>query len=235
MFLEKYNEQASTADIKLYQRIIGSLLYVQIGTRPDISFAVSRLAQYASNPSPHHIRLAKYVLSYLKGTSDLKLVYTGGSGNGLYGYSDSSWGDVPDDRHSTAGYVFLLANAAISWCSRKQKTAAQRTTEAEYMSLAKAGNQSTWYRMFLEELGYEVWDPILLHGDNNGSLWLALNPVTGRKSKHIPIRYHAIQDYVEDKHITLILTPTTEMLADGLTKSFMKIKLSDFVSGLGLI
>jgi len=235
MFLEKYNEQASTADIKLYQRIIGSLLYVQIGTRPDISFAVSRLAQYASNPSPHHIRLAKYVLSYLKGTSDLKLVYTGGSGDGLYSYSDSSWGDVLNDWHSTAGYVFLLANATISWCSRKQKTTTQSTTEAEYMSLAKAGNQSAWYQMFLEELGYEVRDPIPLHGDNNGSLRLALNPVTERKSKHIPIRYHTIRDYVEDEHITLILTPTAEMLADGLTKSFTKIKLSDFVSGLGLI
>lgn len=55
--------------------MIGSLLYVQISTRPDISFAVSRLAQYASNPSPDHIRLAKYVLRYLKGTSDLKLLY----------------------------------------------------------------------------------------------------------------------------------------------------------------
>src|SRR6267154_1089202 len=192
VFLEKYNEQASTSDIKLYQRIIGSLLYVQIGMRPDISFAVSRLAQYTSNLSPHHIRLAKYVLSYLKGTSDLKLVYTGGSSDGLYGYSDSSWGDVPDDRHSTAGYVFLLVNAAISWCSCKQKTTAQSTTKAEYMSLAEAGNQSAWYRMFLEELGYEVWDPIPLHRDNNGSLQLALNPVTGRKSKHIHIRYHAI-------------------------------------------
>ena len=103
------------------------------------------------------------------------------------------------------------------------------------MSLAEAGNQSAWYRMFLEELGYEVRDPIPLHGDNNGSLRLALNPVTERKSKHIPIRYHTIRDYVEDEHITLILTPTAEMLADGLTKSFAKIKLSDFISGLGLI
>jgi hypothetical protein len=91
-----------------------SLLYVQIGTRPDISFAVSHLVQYASNPSLDHIRLAKYVLCYLKGTSDLKLLYNGGCRNGLYGYSDSSWGDNLDDRHSTAAYVFLLANAAIS-------------------------------------------------------------------------------------------------------------------------
>ena len=56
--LVKYDLQASASDIKHYQSIIGSLLYVQIGTRPDISFAVSRLVQYAANPSPNHLRLA---------------------------------------------------------------------------------------------------------------------------------------------------------------------------------
>jgi hypothetical protein len=235
VYLEKYKGEASSADIKLFQQMIGSLLYVQIGTRPDISFAVSRLAQYASNPSPDHIRLAKYVLRYLKGTSDLKLLYDGGRRNGLYGYSDSSWGDDPDDRHSTAGYVFLMADAAISWCSRKQRTAAQSTTEAEYMGLADAGNQAAWYAMFLEELGYDVRDPIPLHGDNKGSVDLALNPVTGRRSKHIPIRYHAIRGYVEHEQIELIRTPTEEMLADGLTKPLAQTKLKPFVSGLGLI
>ena len=110
--------------VTLYQQMIGSLLYVQIGMRPDISFAVSRLAQYASNPSPNHIRLAKYVFCYLKGTADLRLLYDGMCGNGLYGYSDSSWGDNPDNRHSTKAACSLLADAAISWCSRKQKTTA---------------------------------------------------------------------------------------------------------------
>ena len=69
--LTKYDGQASASDIKHYQSLIGSLLYVQIGTQPDISFAVSRLAQYAANPSPQHLRLAQYVLSYLVGTVDM--------------------------------------------------------------------------------------------------------------------------------------------------------------------
>jgi hypothetical protein len=52
--LIKYDGQASASDIKHYQSLIGSLMYLQIGTRPDISFAVARLAQYAANPSPQH-------------------------------------------------------------------------------------------------------------------------------------------------------------------------------------
>ena len=58
--LVKNPEQATATDIKLYQSMIGSLLYLQISTHPDISFAVSRLAQYGTNPSAQHIRLAKY-------------------------------------------------------------------------------------------------------------------------------------------------------------------------------
>jgi len=231
----KHDGQASAAEIKLYQQMIGSLLYVQIGTRPDISFAVSRLAQYASNPSPHHIRLAKYVLRYLKGTSDLKLVYDGAQANGLYGYTDSDWGNDPDDRRSIGGYVFLLADAAISWCSVKQRTTAQSTTEAEYMGLADAGNQAAWYGMFLGELGYDVQDPIPLHEDNDSSIKLATNPVTGKRSKHIPIRHHMIRGYVENDQVVIIRTPTIDMLADGLTKSFALDKLTDFVSGLGMM
>src|SRR6266446_2037415 len=233
--LTKYDGEATPTEIKLYQQIIRSLLYVQIGTCPDISFAVSHLAQYASNPSQQHTRLAKYVLTYLKGTSDLKLQYDGARGQGLHGYSDSSYRDDPDDRHSTAGYIFLLADAAISWCLCKQRTAAQSTTEAEYMGMAEAGNQAAWYRMFLEEIGYDLRDPTPLHGDNKGAVDLTLNPVTWRRSKHIPIKYHAIRGYVENEQIELIHTPTAEMLADGLTKPHAHTKLKDFISGLGLI
>src|SRR5712671_6850862 len=63
--------------IKDYQSLIGSLLYIQIGTCPDLSFAVSRLAQYASNPSAQHLRLAQYVLSYLLKTQDMYISYDG--------------------------------------------------------------------------------------------------------------------------------------------------------------
>jgi hypothetical protein len=77
--LKKFDGQASASDVKHYQSLIGSLLYLQIGTRPDISFALSRLAQYAANPSSQHLRLVQYVLSYLVGAVDTHLVYDGAS------------------------------------------------------------------------------------------------------------------------------------------------------------
>jgi hypothetical protein len=102
------------------------------------------------------------------------------------------------------------------------------------MALAEAGNQALWYRMFLEELGYEIRDLIPLYGDNYGAIKLALNPVTRRKSKHIPIRYYAIRGYIKNQQLEVISMPTEDMLANGLTKLFMQIKLANFISGLGL-
>jgi hypothetical protein len=141
LHLVKYESQASTTDIKHYQSLIGSLLDVQIGTCLDISFAVSRLVQYAANPSPNHLHLVQYVLSYLVWTKDACLCYDGTNGEGLVGYTDSSLADQTNDHHSTSGYVFLLANGAISWSLRKQKTVAQNTTHAEYMAMTNAANQ----------------------------------------------------------------------------------------------
>jgi hypothetical protein len=209
-------------------------MYLQIGTRPDISFAVARLAQYAANPSPQHQRLAQYILAYLVGTVDMRLVYDGADGDGLHGYTDSSLGDQADDRHSTSGYVFILASGAISWSSRKQKTVAQNTTEAEYMAMTDAANQAAWYQSFLTELGYNVDDPIPLHGDNKGAIDLALNPVTGRRSKHIAIRHHVIREYIENGTISLIRTPTEEMVADGFTKSLPRALLLQHDNDMGL-
>jgi len=104
----------------------------------------------------------------------------------------------------------------------------------EYMALAKASNQAAWYCTYLSELSYETSDPIPLHSDNKGAVDLVLNPVTGRRSKHIPIKHHAIREYVEDGVIDLIRTPLEEMLADRMTKLLAHARLGRLVTGLGL-
>jgi hypothetical protein len=136
------------------------------------------------------------------------LCYDGTNGEGLFGYMDSSLADQTDDRHSTSGYVFLLANGAISWSSQKQKTVAQNTTHAEYMAMTDASNQGVWYRSFFMELGYTIDEPILLHGDNKGAIDLAENPVMGCRSKHIDIKHYAICKYIEEGKISMICTVT---------------------------
>ena len=105
-----------------------------------------RLSQFNNNPTQEHIKYAKYVLRYLKGTKELKIKYDGRSDAGLIRYSDSDWGENRDDCHSTSGHVFLMANGAISWASQRQKTVALSVGEAEYMELASTGRQAAWLR-----------------------------------------------------------------------------------------
>lgn len=42
------------ANIVEYQIQIGSVMYVMVGTRPDIAFAVSKLSYYGQNLSVRH-------------------------------------------------------------------------------------------------------------------------------------------------------------------------------------
>ena len=116
--MEKSEEPVALNTKTYYQQIIGTLIYAAIGTRPDITFVATTLSQFNNNPTQEHIKYAKYVLRYLKGTKELKIKYNGSSDAGLIRYLDSDWGENRDDCHSTSGHVFSMANGAISWASQ---------------------------------------------------------------------------------------------------------------------
>ena len=134
--------QAAPTTIKEYQTIIGGLMFAMICTRPDIAYAVTTLSQFTSNPDSTHIQAVKRVLHYLQGTIDHGITYHGTASISttppLVGYCDSDWGSCPDDRRSVTGYTFLLCGGAISWQSKKQRTVALSTVEAEYMATTHA-------------------------------------------------------------------------------------------------
>ena len=97
-----------------YSQIIGSLMYLASATRPDISFAVSKLSRYMSNPGDDHWRALKRVLCYLKGTISFGIHYSGHLAV-LEGYSDSNWISDIDQIYTTSGYVFTLGGGIVSW------------------------------------------------------------------------------------------------------------------------
>src|SRR5258706_14207569 len=149
------NADDSEVNIKLYQQMVGSLMYTVIGTRPDITFTVTRLSQFLTKPTKNHFGAIKHVFRYLKGTRDIKLSFPYSQQQSasdahasdaliLEGFTDSDFAGCPDTRRSISGYIFKLANCAISWRSRKQKSVATSTPEAEYMALAFAIKHYLW-------------------------------------------------------------------------------------------
>jgi hypothetical protein len=67
-----------------------------------------------SDPSQSHWEQAKWVLRYLKGTTDLVLMYGGAPSSKMVEWSDSEYANVIGERRSRTGYVFMISSAAVS-------------------------------------------------------------------------------------------------------------------------
>lgn len=216
--LVKGTEKDTAVDRELYQSLVGSLMYLATCTRPDIAYAVGTLARFSSNPNTTHWTAAKRVLRYLKGTSNLGIVFKGEESGNCMGYSDADWAGDREDRKSTSGYLFQIAGGPVSWKSKKQDTVALSTAEAEYMALSCAAQESIWMRRLNSELGNPPQGPTIILEDNQSAIAMAKNPQFHGRAKHIDIRHHFVREQVSDGTIELKYCPTREMVADILTK-----------------
>jgi hypothetical protein len=183
-------------DATVYRQWIGSLMYL-VNTRPDICFAVNTLNQYMVEPRSVHMVGAKHVLRYVAGTVDFGLDYVRGDGVGLVGYTDSDWAGCVADRKNSLGCCFSLGSGLVSWFSRKQKSIALSSAEAEYMAASQASCEAIWLRKMLVGLFDQEMSPTAIHCDNQSCIKLSENPVFHDRSKHIEIRYHFIRDWVQ--------------------------------------
>ena len=88
-----------------YASAVGSLMYAMVCTRPDIAQAVVVVSWFMSNPGKDHWEEVKWLLRYLKGTSEVCL---------LEGLADANLGGCEDSRKSTIGYTFTIRGTTIS-------------------------------------------------------------------------------------------------------------------------
>jgi len=224
-----------------YASLLGSLQYLAIATRPDIAYAVNRLAAYTANPSLQHYTAAKRLLRYVKGTKNYGITYqkdatrhVGPSDSNIfYGFSDAAFANA-DDRRSVSGYVFLANGGAITWGSKKQTAIALSSTEAEYVALSEASREAMWLRYLYGELGFIQQEPILLLGDNDGSIAMAKNPQFHKRTKHVDIRWHWVRELVNNGLINVADCRDPQQTADILTKQVPRVKFIKHVGELGL-
>ena len=210
-------------DQRQYQSAIGSLLYLSVATRPDIAFAVSNAAKFSAQPGKQHWTAVKRIMRYLRGTTNLGLIFTPQVSAECIGYSDADWGGDLEDRKSTSGYLFQISGAAVSWRSKKQTCVALSTAEAEYVALASAAQEAMWMRQLTAELEIDApAEAITIFEDNQSAICMTKNPQFHGRSKHISIKYHFIRDHVNDGVVKLQYCPTGDMVADMLTKGLPK-------------
>ena len=219
-----------------YASVVGSLMYAQVCTRPDIAFIVGMLGRYQSNPGMDHWRAAKKVMRYLQGTKDYMLMYRHTDNLDVIGYSDSDFAGCVDSRKSTSGYIFMMAGGAISWRSAKQTLTATSTMEAEFVSCFEATSHGVWLKSFIS--GLRIMDsisrPLRIFCDNSAAIFMAKNNKSGSRSKHIDIKYLAIRERVKEKKVIIEHISTELMIADPLTKGMPPLKFKDHVKKMGL-
>lgn len=205
-----------------YRSLVGSLMYVASGSRPDIAFAVSKLSRFLTCYRETHWQAAIRVVRYLKGTRTMSLEIGGLSPiPSLIGYCDSDYANDPgpDGRRSVAGHCFSMGSGMLSWSSKKQKTIADLTCAAEYMAASEAGRELVWLRTLLRELGFEPSHATPLLCDNSAAVLLCGDQAFHNRVKHLDVKYHWIRERVENGELIVGHIASSGNVADILTKA----------------
>jgi hypothetical protein len=242
-----------------YQEGVGSWMYLAILTRPDVAFALGRLSQFLADPTVNHMSALKKLGRYIRSSKELGIMYTKGSHQTLEGYSDSDFAMDRTDRVSILGNVFKLSGGPVSWSSKKQKSVATSTMEAEYMAMCACAKQSQWLAQILRDMGMHKLigkdhssplvkenhkhfqgspmqdKPVALKGDNQAALSLIQDAHITDRSKHIDIAFHYVRMLWQKRRITVQFVGTEDMIADGFTKPKGGDPMQRFVQQLGLV
>ncbi|XP_027915657.1 uncharacterized protein LOC114175098 [Vigna unguiculata] len=131
------DEVGQQVDSTKYRGLIDSLLYLT-ASRLHIQFSVCLCAMFQSNPNESHFKVAKRILKYLKGTTNVGFWYPSASNIILSGFSDSNYARCKLDRKSTNGRCHLLGSCLISWNSKKQACVAFSIAGAGYILFGHA-------------------------------------------------------------------------------------------------
>ncbi|KAE9015084.1 hypothetical protein PR002_g14033 [Phytophthora rubi] len=206
-----------------YRQLVGKLQYLISCTRPDIANAVRCLGRHAGAYTKENFTSAKRVLQYLAGTRMYGLVYRRPSAvqDGklqLYAYSDADHANCPDTSRSISGHVLKLNNWSFGFKSKKQNAVTDGTWKSELVAASTCVENLLWAKELLEEIGMTVEVPKLFI-DNRSALKVCQTVGNYEGVKRYAKLGHKIAELVEAKELTLEYVPTSENIADMLTKA----------------
>ncbi|GKB09159.1 retrovirus-related pol polyprotein from transposon TNT 1-94 [Tanacetum coccineum] len=198
--------QGKAVDPTHYRGMIGTLMYL-ISSRPDLTFVVCICARYQAKPTEKHLHAVKRIFKYLRGTVNRGLWYPKDSSITLTAYADADHVGCQDTRRSTSGCMQLLGDRLVSLSSKRQKSTAISSMEAEYIAMSGCCAQILWMRSQLTDYG------------------LGFNK--------IPI-FHFIKEQVENGVVELYFVNMEYQLADIFTKALCRERIEFLINKLGM-
>jgi hypothetical protein len=229
--LFEINDQATKLEderAQLFHTIVAKLLWICKRSRPDIHTAIAFLSRRTKEPDEDDWKKLRRLLIYLHSTLDMPLTLQANNLHTIQWWVDGAFA-VHNDMKSHTGITMSLGKGSIYSSSTTQKINTRSSTEAELVGVNDGMSQIMWTRYFLEEQGFEIKNNII-YQDNTSAILLEENgkKSSGKKTRHINIRYFYIQDRVEHNEIQVKFCPTDEMVGDFFTKPLQGAKFRKF-------
>ena len=211
---------------KPYRELVGSLLWLQRGSRSDLSFVVGALGRVMHNPSRTHWAAAVLAMRYVRTTRNLRLTYSAQRDAALCISADAdflpNYGDAYANWKSTTGFHAYLAGAAISWVSRRQDVIATSTPHAECIAAYDAVRTAVHLRGLLSDFGYAQQAPTVVDEDNQSLVRISLNDGVADRIKHWDYKVHWLRERVNNNDITFAWVNSADQMSDTATKPLPK-------------
>ncbi|XP_048634026.1 secreted RxLR effector protein 161-like [Brassica napus] len=193
-------------------------MYATVGTLPDIAHVVGVVSRFMGNPGREHSEAVKWILRYVKETTDYGLWFTKNTEFKVEGYCDADFASDRDRSRSVTGYLFQVGGNTVSWRSGLQLIVALSTTESECMSLTEGAKEALWLKGVCEDLSYDQ-GAVKINCESQSAIFLAKNGGYHERTKHIHRKFNFITDVIEDGSVSVVKVNTSLNLADILTKS----------------
>jgi hypothetical protein len=153
--------------------------------------------------------LLKRIMWYVRGTMSHGILLCASADFTVTAYSDADWGRCPDTRRSTSSFCIYLGDSLVSWSSKRQPTVSRSSTEAEYREVANAAAECIWLRQLLGELHRDIKKATVVFCDNVSAVYMSLNPVHHKRTKHIELDIHFVRECVQLGELRALHVPLT--------------------------
>ena len=225
----QYDTLLNEEEHKCYRFIIGSLLYLAICTRPDLSFSIAVLARQVHAPAKRHMAYDKRVLRYVKGTENYGLTYPrlgSQSPLTLTAHVDSDWEGCQETKKYTSGWMMTINGAPVMWRTRKQTVVSTSSGEAKYVALFDCAKHTCCMRKLLREMVHKtplpnnkvVLEATAIYIDSLAAKVLAQNKQVSARTKHIDLKYHFVKTALKNGKVVLHDVAPKDNPANMLTK-----------------
>ena len=237
-----------------YRTLLGEMMYAYVTCRPDIGYAITLLSKFSSSPAEYHYACLKNIARYLRATKTWGIRYARPCQNDdlelnppelldgpdinsslpeypediregkLIGFVDAAYANELIKRRSTTGYAFTYSGGAIVYRSKTQSLTALSSTEAEFIAAVTAAKTAKYIRSILAELGFAQTEPTPIYEDNKPTIDIVASSKPTERTRHIDIRYFAIQDWVhKTRDIDLLHILGKINPSDDLTKPLGRV------------